>query len=127
MKSFAFTSRALSVSIAAVLLTGCGGSPLPSGATSSPLQRIASPDRLSRAGSWMKSEAKRGDLLYISDQGTRHIDVFSYPRGKLVGKLYGFVAPRESASTEPDTSSLPMPRITISSSTLTAKKCRSKR
>lgn len=93
MKSFAFTSRALSVSIAAVLLTGCGGSPLPSGATSSPLQRIASPDRLSRAGSWMKSEAKRGDLLYISDQGTRHIDVFSYPRGKLVGKLYGFVAP----------------------------------
>ena len=127
MKSFAFTSRALSVSIAAVLLTGCGGSQLPSGATSSPLQRIASPDRLSRAGSWMKSEAKRGDLLYISDQGTRHIDVFSYPRGKLVGKLYGFVAPAGECVDGAGYVSLPMPRITISSSTLTAKKCRSKR
>lgn len=69
MKSFAFTSRALSVSIAAVLLTACDGSQPPVGATSSPLERVASPDRVSRAASWMKSEAKRGDLLYISDQG----------------------------------------------------------
>ena len=41
----------------------------------------------------MNPEAKRNNLLYVSDQGKRRIDVFSYPGGKLVGTLYGFVGP----------------------------------
>ncbi|MGA7356275.1 MAG: hypothetical protein WBW76_12675 [Candidatus Cybelea sp.] len=94
MKSFAVTVRAPSVSLVAVLLTGCGsGSQMPLGARWSSLERVVSPAGLSRAGSWMKSEAKRDDLLYVSDQGMRRVDVFSYPHGKLVGKLYGFVGP----------------------------------
>lgn len=42
--------------------------------------------------SWMSPEAQSEDLLYVSDaSGT--VDVFSYPAGKLVGKLKGFVSP----------------------------------
>jgi hypothetical protein len=43
--------------------------------------------------SWMSPEAKTERLLYVSDQGTDDVDVFSYPKGKLVGTLTGFDAP----------------------------------
>jgi hypothetical protein len=44
--------------------------------------------------SWMAPGANKDDLLYISDQGSRDVYVFSYPQGALVGTLTGFVNPR---------------------------------
>jgi hypothetical protein len=41
----------------------------------------------------MSPDAKKSDLLYVSDLSTGDVDVFSYPRGKQKGKLTGFDAP----------------------------------
>ena len=93
MRSFDILGKALGLCAAAALLAGCSqsqpwlGSPLgapPSGAS----QRALDP-----TASWIAPEAKTGDLLYVSDAGNRRVDVFSYPRGKSVGRLYGFVSP----------------------------------
>jgi NHL repeat len=45
--------------------------------------------------SWMSTEAraKTSKLLYVSDPGTNDVDVYSYPKGKLVGTLTGFNEP----------------------------------
>jgi NHL repeat len=45
------------------------------------------------ARSWMLPEAKTSKLLYISDPGTDDVDVYSYPKGKMVGVLTGFNEP----------------------------------
>ena len=44
--------------------------------------------------SWMALGANKDDLLYVSDQGSRDVYIFSYPQGALVGTLTGFVNPR---------------------------------
>ncbi len=41
----------------------------------------------------MEHDAKSQALLYVSDLATDDVDVFSYPRGKLVGTLTGFDYP----------------------------------
>lgn len=72
----------------ALAVAGCGGlqtEPLP-GASSFLTQHS------SRA--WVAPQAKSGDLLYLSDVATNDVDVFSFPRDRLVGKLTGFGAPR---------------------------------
>lgn len=67
---------------------------------SAPFGRSAQGDnvgaRYARAdkGSWMLPEAKRGDLLYISEYGGGVVDVFTFPRGKFVGQLGGFITPQ---------------------------------
>ncbi len=43
--------------------------------------------------SWMAPDAKKGNLLYVSDDTTDDVYVFSYPQGRLVGTLTGFSAP----------------------------------
>ena len=43
--------------------------------------------------SWMSPDAKEQQLLYVSDQKTDDVYVYSYPTGKLVGTLTGFAAP----------------------------------
>jgi hypothetical protein len=40
--------------------------------------------------SWMSPDAKRKDLLYVSDAEANLVDVYSYPGGKLEGQLSGF-------------------------------------
>ena len=40
-----------------------------------------------RGESWMLPEAKSEDLLYVSDDGDDDVVVYSYPKGKLVGRL----------------------------------------
>jgi hypothetical protein len=37
--------------------------------------------------SWMEPDAKKHTLLYVADYGNNVVDVFSYPKGKLVGSL----------------------------------------
>lgn len=46
-----------------------------------------------RQPSWMSPDAKKQQLLYVSDQKTDDVYVYSYPNGKLVGTLTGFAAP----------------------------------
>ena len=41
----------------------------------------------------MLPEAKKGGLLYVGDQKTDDVYVYSYPHGKLVGTLTGFDIP----------------------------------
>lgn len=68
------------VAATAAVVTACGGSQLPSA------------DALSPGPSWMTTQARSGDLLYVSDSGGR-VFVYSYPAGKLVGTLTGFRTP----------------------------------
>ena len=44
-----------------------------------------------RSGSWMAPGAKKLDLLYVSDYQTNNVYAFSYPQGKLSGKLAGIL------------------------------------
>lgn len=77
--------------VSAVLLSGCGGSPPPSSAT----VPGTSPDRHYEAmQSWMAPQASSRDLLYASDDATDDVYAYSYPEGKLVGKLIGFDMPK---------------------------------
>lgn len=43
--------------------------------------------------SWMAPDARRNDLLYVSDDDANVVDVFSYPGLKPEGKLTGFNGP----------------------------------
>jgi hypothetical protein len=52
---------------------------------------IATPAKTDLSPSWMAAEAKNEDLLYISNAWT--VTVYSYPKGKLVGKLGHFYRP----------------------------------
>ena len=52
------------------------------------------PARANAARSWMAPDAKKSKtLLYVADQGTNDVDVYSYPAGKLKGTLTGFQTP----------------------------------
>jgi hypothetical protein len=88
MRAKGFRRYSLSISAAAALLAGCGGSQPLTGASGGmpPSRAIAA--HAERVGSWMLPEAKGGDLLYATDRVTA--SVYSYPRGKLVGELTGF-------------------------------------
>jgi hypothetical protein len=50
--------------------------------------------RLSSGRSWISPEAKKDDLLYVSDPGNAEaVFVYSWPSGKAVGQLTGFTRP----------------------------------
>ena len=52
------------------------------------------PAGASAVRSWMAPDAKKSKaLLYVADQGTNDVDVYSYPAGKLKGTLTGFQTP----------------------------------
>lgn len=84
MKGTVPSRRGIIVGAAIALLAGCGGSQPPLSPSASPL--AAASQQMSRGGSRMLPAAKSGDLLYAVD-GAGDIAVFSYPRGKLVGRL----------------------------------------
>jgi hypothetical protein len=83
---------ALTISAAAALLAACGGSQPPIGAPGalpqSPTSAIAT--HAERGASWMLPEAKSDDLLYVTNYS--NVMVLTYPQGKLVGILNGFVS-----------------------------------
>jgi hypothetical protein len=85
--------RALGFSAWLVVLADCGMPATPSAAwqAAGPMApQTVHPDR---GPSWMAPDAKKSDLLYVSDVGTDDVYVYSYPQGKLQGKLTGFVRP----------------------------------
>ncbi len=81
----------LSAIAAAAALAGCGAlgsAPVPSAMAPS----VRAAGTKTRAPSWMSPQAKKADLLYVSDQNGS-VYVFAYPGGALVGTLTGFLAP----------------------------------
>lgn len=99
MGSFAIYRYAFSISAVCALLSGCGGSQPPIGAT---LQVPAAAGRVSRGASWMLPEAKRDDLIYVSNSG-HAVRVYDYATRRMVGRLEGFqTAEGECASNQGD-------------------------
>ena len=86
-------SYALSVSVTAMLLAGCGGSQVPIGTPGAMPQVAAIAAHSGRGGSWMAPDAKKNDLLYISSSINGDVYVYSYPHDKLEGTLTGFSSP----------------------------------
>jgi hypothetical protein len=93
MKNSDVGRSALSISIGAALLTGCGGSQLPVGASGAMAQSRSIAAHSSGGKSWMLPELSGTNLLYLSDDTAGDIYVLSYPQGKLVGTLSGLSAP----------------------------------
>jgi hypothetical protein len=89
MKRLDFGRYVLNCCVAAAILAGCGGSQPPIGASGAMPQGSAIAAHADRSKSWMLSEAKTDDLLYVTDAGKSNVLVFSYPQGKLVGTLAG--------------------------------------
>jgi hypothetical protein len=75
MRSLDFGRCVLSISAAAALLAGCGGSQLPIGAPGAMPQTAASHMR--------KASSSSGDLLYVGSQ-EHGVFVVSYPQGKII-------------------------------------------
>jgi len=77
------------LSAAVAMLFGCGVSQPRVGAPGAMPQALALATQAERGKSWMLPEAKRDNLLYVSDQGTSDVYFFSYPGAKLVGTITG--------------------------------------
>ncbi|MBV8530329.1 MAG: hypothetical protein JO104_03355 [Candidatus Eremiobacteraeota bacterium] len=90
------------------MLVGCGGITSPAGGISGAgsmaqlrargivggSREAASSWRLDRRRSWMARDAKKmSSLLYVADEATGDVYVYSYPKGKLKGTLTGFNTP----------------------------------
>lgn len=83
----------IGVAALAALLSGCGGSGSQLAGPPTLEYSKAAP-RPDRGRSWMSPDAKRKDLLYISDQTTGDVYVFGYPKGVLVGTIAGLPEPQ---------------------------------
>ncbi len=62
----------------------------PSASEPSARSRAVHPDR---HPSWMAPDARTSALLYVSNDGSDAVTVYSYPQGKLKGSLTGFIGP----------------------------------
>ncbi len=89
MRSSCLGRYALSSCVAAAILAGCGGSQPPIGAPGAMPQGRAAPTHAAHGRSWMLPEAKKNDLVYISN-GSYGVEVYTW-KGSLVGELEGFV------------------------------------
>jgi hypothetical protein len=112
MRNWSF-ARYASIALGVGLLAGCsaagtqssvgGGSVVPPAAHGQQLSKIIAltnpkhlvPQGSHRVGghSWMKYGAKGGQLLYVSNDGTDTVDVYSYPAGTMVGQVTGLEYP----------------------------------
>jgi len=115
MRISGFGRCALSSCVAVAILAGCSVLPLslskgqddmqpPIGAPgTTPQSRTIARGQVSHR-SWVDAGAARGALLYVSDTVANSVSIYSYPRLKLMGKLFGIhnpaglcVDPRTSA------------------------------
>jgi hypothetical protein len=90
MRILELSSSVLSFCVMATMLSSCGGAQSSIVAPGSTPQSRAIATHAGSGRSWMPPEAKKIDLLYISNLGRDHVSVFSYPKGKLEGTLRGF-------------------------------------
>jgi hypothetical protein len=79
-------SLSLNGIILGFILAGCGQSQLPVAPTGA------------SGPSWMTPNASTQTLLYVTDSGANHVNVYSYPSGALAGKLTGFQSPSGDCS-----------------------------
>jgi hypothetical protein len=93
MHIFNATRYALSVCAAVTSLVGCGASQASFAPQESIGRNATLAEHPDRGRSWMAPDAKKADLLYISDLGTGDVYVYSYPKGALEGTLTGFNRP----------------------------------
>lgn len=77
----------------AATLAGCGGSQSPIAGTEPMPRSIKVATRADDGRSWMNADAARHDLLYATD-GVSNVYVYTYPQGRHVGTLTGFIDPR---------------------------------
>jgi hypothetical protein len=89
MKRSHRSRHVLSISAVAAMLTACGGSQPPIGAPGAMPQTFALAAHADRGKSWMLQEAKKSDLLYVTN-GDDAVLVYSYPKAKLLQTLSGF-------------------------------------
>lgn len=75
--------------VAVALLGGCSAAQVPVAAPTTVMQAVAGLANEQR--SWMAPDAKRLDLLYVSDYETNNVYAYSFPRGKLRGVLAGIL------------------------------------
>jgi hypothetical protein len=82
-----FSRRAGAIFAAVGLLSGCVGV--------SPVSLPHTTFDLGAGGATSRTRpaASSGDLLYVSDAGSKVVDIYSYPKGAKVGQLAGFAAP----------------------------------
>jgi hypothetical protein len=87
--------RGRSLFAAVIFVAGCGGGSQPgvNAIQQNPARPIAQLGR-----SWMAPDAKKHDLLYISNFYSSQVLVFSYPDGKPVGRLTGITDPEGECS-----------------------------
>ncbi len=98
MKARALSMRCALVCVSLIIAAGCGGSQLqtnsliptqvnaasaPHGESGTEGPRVES----GAEGSWMDSDAKMLDLVYVAHATDGRIDAYSYPAGKLKGRL----------------------------------------
>jgi hypothetical protein len=87
------TRYALGVCAAVTTLVGCGAPQVSLGPREPIGQNAMLAVRPDRGRSWMAPDAKKDNLVYISDLGTDDVYVYSYPGGNLEGTLTGFNRP----------------------------------
>ena len=84
---------ALSAAACGAILAGCSANwgPVPQPAALAGGTRVLG--HLDHASSWMLPEAKKQDLLYVSDLEAQEVFIYAYRSKKLVGTLTGFFNP----------------------------------
>lgn len=91
MRVSTLASSTIALAVVA-MLAGCGGS---SSQTSPMLATGRPPDMARQPGSahrslhrsWMNPDAKHDNLLYVATAGNNAVEIYSYPKTKLVGTL----------------------------------------
>ena len=77
----AWFTRCSVIALATFMFSGCGGA-LPSAS-----QTFSQAGAHAKRTSWILPSAKKGSLMYISDEEESAVYVYTYPKGKLVGSL----------------------------------------
>src|SRR5271165_3270751 len=97
MRVSSLTLRPIGISLIAVMLASCSGAGTAL-SLGSPQTQNAGTSHLpsTRVQSWIKPGARHAKLLYASSNalGDKTVYVFSYPNGRLVGKLTNFTVPQ---------------------------------
>jgi hypothetical protein len=88
MKTLGMDRFALSLSVAAVLFAGCGGSQPPIVAHGVTALSSAVSTQSDRLRSWISPEAANRDLMYVGGNSPAYLSMFTLPNGKLIGVIH---------------------------------------
>ena len=102
------------------MLAGCGGSQPPIGAPGAMPRAAAIATDADSGKSWREPEAKSDDLLYIAAGPVNGaVYVYTYPKGRFVGTLTGFLEPfGECADSKGDVFVVAYANASMNSSTI---------